>query len=227
MGGARPGNGQQGDRSTGNGRPQFNGGNQQGGRFRQGNRQQSGRPQQGRPQGQFQGNGQRRFPGRRPNGQTGRPGGQPGGQRGPGGRVQNPLDMENAKFRSVYMPIVRDEEPRSLDVFDFADSSSIIGTRESSNTANQSLYMLNNAFVIQQSEALAQRISQSSSSSTTKVEQAFLLTYGRPPTTGEKAAASAFIQNFVAPTSLRERGQATLAALCQSLFASAEFRYID
>lgn len=210
MGGARPGNG----------RPLSNGENQQGGRF-QGNRQpQGGRPQQGRPQGQSQRNGQRRFPGRRPGGTT-------GGQRGPGGRVQNPLDMETAKFRSVYLPIVRDEEPRSLDVFDLADSSAITGTRESSNTANQSLYMMNNPFVIQQSDALAQRIRQSSSSSTAQVEQAFLLTYGRPPTTGERAATSAFVRNFVAPTSPRERGNATLAALCQSLFASAEFRYID
>lgn len=141
--------------------------------------------------------------------------------------MQNPLDMENAKFRSVYLPIVRDEEPRSLDVFDLADSSTITGTRESSNTANQSLYMMNNPFVIQQSDALAQRIRQSSSSSTAQVEQAFLLTYGRPPTNDERAATSAFVRNFVAPTSVRERGQATLAALCQSLFASAEFRYID
>lgn len=210
MGGARPGNGQQSNRSSGNSRPEFNGGNQQGNRSQQERR---------RP-GQFQQNGQRRFPGRRPGGPT-------GGQRGPGGRVQNPLDMENAKFRSVYLPIVRDEEPRSLDVFDFADSSSIIGTRESSNTANQSLFMMNNPFVIQQSEALAQRIRKSNSSSTAQVQQAFLLIYGRPPSTGERTATSAFIRNFVAPASLRERDQATLAALCQSLFASAEFRYID
>ncbi len=61
-------------------------------------------------------------------------------------KVTNQLDMEDAKFRSVYLPIVRDEEPRSLEVFDFADASAITGTRESSNTANQALYMMNNPF---------------------------------------------------------------------------------
>ena len=73
-------------------------------------------------------------------------------------KVTNALDMEDAKFRSVYLPIVRDEEPRSLEVFDFADSNAVIGTRESSNTANQALYMMNNRFVIQQSESFARRV---------------------------------------------------------------------
>ncbi len=72
-------------------------------------------------------------------------------------KVTSQLDMEDAKYRSVYLPIVRDNEPRSLDVFDFADSSSVTGTRETSNTANQALFMLNNPFVIQQSEAFASR----------------------------------------------------------------------
>ena len=72
-------------------------------------------------------------------------------------KVTNQLDMEDAKFRSVYLPIVRDEEPRSLEVFDFADASAITGTRESSNTANQALYMMNNPFVIQQSSSFASR----------------------------------------------------------------------
>ena len=196
------------------GRPE-GGSTQQGGqRLQPGNRSQSGR---------FQPSGQGR-PGRRPGGK-GRPAGSgPPGRRG---GATNPLDMETAKFRSVYLPIVRDEEPRSLAVFDFADSSTIIGEREASNTANQSLYMLNNPFVIQQSEAFAQRLSQSSSRSTTQVEQAFLLAYGRPPTTGERTAMSSFVRNFASSTSSRERDQATLAALCQSLFASAEFRYVD
>lgn len=211
-----PGSGQPSDRGSRDDRSRFNGGNQQGGRFQQGNRQQQGR---GRP-GQFQQNGQRRPPG-------GRPGGVMGGQRGPGGRVQNPLDMETAKFRSVYLPIVRDEEPRSLSVFDLADSSTITGQRESSNTANQSLYMMNNPFVMQQSQAFARRLSGLSNRPSELIEQAFLLTYGRAPTAGERSATSAFFRQFSPSTNYRERGAATMTALCQSLFASAEFRYID
>ncbi len=95
-----------------------------------------------------------------------------GGRPGPGGyqpmamQAMQPvwppdhgaLDMDDAKFRSVYLPIVRDEVPRSLEVFDFPDASMVTGTRESSNTANQALYLMNNPFVIQQSEAFAKRI---------------------------------------------------------------------
>ncbi len=191
------------------GRPRFNGGNRQPGRFQQGNR----RPQQG------QANGQRR-PG-------GRPGGAMGGRRGPGGRVQNPLDMETAKFRSVYLPIVRDEEPRSLRVFDLADSSAITGQRESSNTANQSLYMMNNPFVMQQSRAFAQRINDSTDSPSELLEEAFLLAYGRRPMPEERSATLAFIRKFSQSGGSQSQGAMTIAAFCQSLFASAEFRYLD
>lgn len=204
MDGGRPGGNQSFNGSSGSGQPQFNGENQQGRRFQQGNRQQG-----------------RRRPG-------GRPGGlMAGSPRGPRGRVQNPLDMENAKFRSVYLPIVRDEEPRSLSVFDLADSSTITGQRESSNTANQSLYLMNNPFVMQQSKSFADRLSAIGERPVDQIDQAFLLAYGRLPTADEVMATSAFFRQFSPSISPRERRQATLAALCQSLFASAEFRYID
>ena len=139
--------------------------------------------------------------------------------------MTNPLDMESATFRSVYLPIVRDEEPRSLVVFDFADSSAITGTRETSNTANQALYMMNNPFVVRQSEAFARRILDSNSRLNDHIGQAFLLAYGREPTAQERSVTTAFMRRF--DSSSRDDELATLAAVCQSLFASAEFRYID
>ena len=199
-----------------------------------GRSREQGANQQRQPQaggGQFrpgaQGGGQARPGQRRPGGRPGRRPGQGGFAGRPAGRVNNPLDMETAKFRSVYLPIVRDAEPRSLDVFDYADSSAIIGRREESHTANQALYMMNNPFVIQQSEAFAKRLSEMSTRSDEQIEFAFVLAYGRLPTSGERAATSTFIRRFAPTTTFRNRNQATLAVLCQSLFASAEFRYID
>ena len=61
-------------------------------------------------------------------------------------------------FRSVYLPIVRDNVPRSLDVFDFAESTMVIGQRETSNTPDQGLYFLNNKFVIEQADVMAKRL---------------------------------------------------------------------
>jgi len=139
-------------------------------------------------------------------------------------KVRNQLDMEDARFRSVYLPIVRDEVPRSLEVFDFADASTITGTRESSNTANQALYMMNNGFVIAQSDALARRVAQKSSRPNEQLEYAFVLAYGRPPTSGERSATASFVRGF---SKSGARGDETLSALCQSLLASAEFRFVD
>ena len=138
-----------------------------------------------------------------------------------------PLDMVDAKFRSVYLPIIRDEEPRSLEVFDFADSSAIIGQRETSNTANQALYMMNNPFVLQQSAAFAIELADYSSRPVTQIERAFLLVYGRPPTSKELSATVKFARSYAAEANVRSAKTNTLQAICQGLFASAEFRFID
>ena len=142
-------------------------------------------------------------------------------------QVNNALNMDGAKFRSVYLPIVRDQEPRSMVVFDFADSSTVTGTRESSNTANQALYMMNNRFVIQQSQSFAERVRDEEATLSDQIERAFVLAYGRGPSSGERSATAAFLRSFAPTADSRTRNSETMAALCQSLFASAEFRFID
>ena len=138
-----------------------------------------------------------------------------------------PLDMNHATFRSVYLPVVRDEVPRSLDVFDFAESTMVVGTRESSNTPNQALYLMNNPFVIQQSEALARRVTEEKQTPSDRIQRAFLLTFGRSATRGEREAMAGFIKRFEPSPDSKQPGMDKFAALCQSLFASAEFRYVD
>jgi hypothetical protein len=138
-------------------------------------------------------------------------------------KIRNQLDMEDATCRSVYLPVVRDEIARSMEVFDAADPNSIIGTRESSNTANQSLYMMNNPFVIAQSDALAAKITSRHTRTSDQISAAFQAIYLREPMSGERRAVSSFIRSAGRNAS----GSETLSAICQSLFASAEFRYLD
>ena len=138
-------------------------------------------------------------------------------------KVTHQLDMEDTTFRSVYLPVVRDEEPRSLAVFDFADSSAIIGQRESSHTADQALYMLNNPFVIHQSYAMAERIRRACSDENDQVTMAFNLAYSRSPSKTERAETAKFLASFTNASDADEG----LRAVCQSLFASAEFRFVD
>jgi hypothetical protein len=136
------------------------------------------------------------------------------------------VDMVEASFRSVYLPILRDELPRSLEVFDLAEPSMVIGARESSNTPNQALYLLNNEFVLRQSESLAKQVLEETRPVSEQIDQAFLRVLGRQPSKQEREASSKFMAEFSG--SSRYRGQAllTLSALCQSLMASAEFRYL-
>ncbi len=138
-----------------------------------------------------------------------------------------PLDMNHATIRSVYLPIVRDEVPRSLDVFDFAESTMVVGKRESSNTPNQALYLMNNPFVIKQSEDFARRLVESKKSNYDRIQDAFLLTFGRPATQGEREAMASFIKRFEPSSAEQQTSTWKYAALCQSLFAAAEFRYVD
>ena len=140
-------------------------------------------------------------------------------------QIGSGLDMEQAKYRSVYLPIVRDQTPRSLDVFDFADASAVTGVRESSNTANQALYMMNNPFVIRQSKGFASRVKRSGGNVSDQIEFMFLLAYGRPPTSGERRATERLVGSYGGQA--RSLSDSTLSVLCQSLFASAEFRYVD
>lgn len=154
-------------------------------------------------------------------------------------KATNMLDMEEATYRSVYLPIVRDELPRSMEVFDFADPSAIIGARETSNTANQALYLMNNDFVIDQCDRLARGLTIKQESVSDQIETAFRLIYGRPPESDERRYVASFYRSFSSSLSSdfrasdfrvsgnRDAATQTLSAICQSLFASAEFRYLD
>ena len=134
--------------------------------------------------------------------------------------------------RSVYLPVVRDNVTRSMDVLDFAESSMVVGQRETSNTPDQGLYFLNNEFVVEHSSLFAKRLMSESSQVEQQVRSAFLWAYGREATNGELSAARDFYENFEVSGSRFRRGRSSealkkLSALCQGILASAEFRFLN
>jgi hypothetical protein len=123
--------------------------------------------------------------------------------------------------RTVYMPIVRDQVPEVLTVFDFPDPSLIIGDRPTTTIPAQSLYLMNNPFVIRQAEALADRLLAGTEDDAGKVARAYGLCYSRPPSEKESKNAQKFIEDY----GKKQTRRATWTALCQALFASAEFSH--
>ena len=129
---------------------------------------------------------------------------------------------ESARYRSVYLPVLRDYPPRALELFDFAESSMVIGKRDSSNTPDQGLFFMNNPFVIAQCDAMAQRLVKEKRQLSDQIALAFQLAYSRKATTAETKAAQQFIREFDARTRTQQ-----LSALCQAIIAAAEFRYLN
>ncbi len=129
--------------------------------------------------------------------------------------------LDSDTHRTVYLPIVRDLLPEVLTVFDFPDPSLIIGERATTTIPAQALYLMNNPFVIRQAAGLAGRLLAGDDDEAGKLTRAYQLCYSRPPTAKELASAKQFLAGYGAKTTRR----ATWTALCQALFASAEFSH--
>jgi hypothetical protein len=121
--------------------------------------------------------------------------------------------------RSVYLPIVRDQLPEMLTLFDFPDPSLIIGQRASTTIPSQSLFLMNNPFVIRNADGLASRLTEQSDDDAERIRQAYKLCYSRSPTDTELNNALKFLDDYGRDHTPRT----TWAAFCQALFASAEF----
>jgi cytochrome c553 len=152
-----------------------------------------------------------------------------------GGNV-NPIEAPT-NHRSVYLSIPRNSVPRALDVFDFAEPSLVVVTRETSNTPDQALYMLNNPFVLEQSDALASKILKVASTNQEQITQAFRFVFGRDATQEERKVAMDYFRNVKTTQTKSKRFASkgnddqqvlqSLSQFCQALFCSAEFRFLN
>lgn len=130
-----------------------------------------------------------------------------------------PEDLDGSNYRSVYLPVLRDNLPDVLYLFDFAEPSLVTGSRDETNVPLQALYMMNSEFIHTQAESLAQRLIAEDSTSEGRIQLAYQLCFNRNPDPAE----ADLIQGFFAETpDADELHQWTL--FCQSLLASAEFR---
>ena len=135
--------------------------------------------------------------------------------------------------RSVYLPILRDLLPPVLDLFDFAEPTMVIGSRDTTTVATQALFLMNDHFVIEQAHNLALHVQNATGTDDAgRVDLAYRLTVARPPTAPEKARL-AYLSDFQheAVQTTKDSGKAAKsdawASFCQALLGSAEFRYLN
>jgi cytochrome c553 len=147
-----------------------------------------------------------------------------------GANVAQAINDPRNTQRSVYLPIVRDNLPEALALFDAPDPSLIAADRPTTTVPSQGLFLLNNPFVIRSAEAAAEKLMKGTTTETERIRAAYLSFYGRPPGEKELATAQTFLTQYKAQLA-KERVAATRhdrdtwAAFCQALFASAEFQY--
>jgi hypothetical protein len=147
------------------------------------------------------------------------------GEGGVGQNVFEPVIRGlDSNHRSVYLPRVRNLMPEMLDLFDAPDASMVSGTRSTTSSSLQALFMMNNTSLAKQSAAFADRIA--AQADPHQIEFAWMAALGRPPTARESELAAKFIERPGSGVSTDRRRRA-LASLAQALFCTGEFSTIE
>ena len=126
-------------------------------------------------------------------------------------KISNPATFR----RTVYRFVVRSVPNPFLDCLDSADPNLNTPVRNTTLTALQALALLNDPFMVRQSEFFAERLRAAGEDPERQIERAFLLAFSRPPAPAERAEVAAYA---------RKHG---LANACRMLLNANEFVFVD
>lgn len=131
-------------------------------------------------------------------------------------RVYNPKsEFEAGDFRRmIYWSKPRMRLDDTFGVFDCPDAGQVQPKRTRSTTPLQALSLLNSPFLVQQSEAFAERVKRERSDVPAQVARAFELVFQRVPTAPEQASAVTLVKSD------------SLETLCRALLNANEFLYL-
>jgi cytochrome c553 len=137
------------------------------------------------------------------------------GEGGVGQNVFEPVIRAiDANTRSVYLPRVRGVLPEMLETFDAPDASLVTGSRDTTLTPLQSLFLMNHRFVQEQAVAISSRVMKQPTNQ--RLDYAYLLTLGRPPSPSERKLVMDYWTD-----------DEKLPLLCQAILCTVEFNSID
>lgn len=147
--------------------------------------------------------------------------------------------LGGAEFRrSIYVQVRRSQPLSMLATFDAATLTPNCELRNRSTVAPQSLLLMNSDFAVAQSQALAERaIRDAGDDRAARVRLVWRLALAQEPTEAQLASAVEFLtaqeQEFAAQPAPTDKSPLApppvraLAALCQALFSSNAFLYVD
>ncbi|HTU89507.1 MAG TPA: PSD1 and planctomycete cytochrome C domain-containing protein [Gemmataceae bacterium] len=125
-----------------------------------------------------------------------------------------------APRRTLYLTTIRSDRSGFGPLFDAADPTAPVDKRTVSTVAPQALFLMNNPFVLAQTQALAKRLLAIGTNDLARIEHAYVLLYGRPPTAEEVGIGLDFLHRAGAG----ERGWEEYG---QALLCANEFSYVD
>jgi hypothetical protein len=124
------------------------------------------------------------------------------GGKGRHGITRGLLGIEEP-YRTIYLPVVRDNIPELFSTFDFPGPTQIKGQRDVTTVAPQALFFMNNPLAEQLADQIAEKAGKD-------LQTAYTLILGRKPT----------------PEEIAESTNLDLQTLVQALLGTAEFRYV-
>ena len=141
------------------------------------------------------------------------------GGKGNTGRTRSLMDVEEP-FRTIYLPVMRDLLPDMYTTWDFPNPSQIQGRREVTTVPSQSLFMMNDRFVVRSAESLAANVLQAAKDDKSRLDLAYRTLFARAAEPDELIAAQEMMQ------SLEEGEEHRWTTLIQAMLGSSEFRYV-
>ena len=128
--------------------------------------------------------------------------------------ISDPDDPANFR-RGVYRFVFRTVPDPLMQALDCPDASQLAARRETSTTALQALAMLNNRFLVRQTEHIAKDLTLTCDDLESQVAELFLRAYGRSASAEEIANVTTYARNH------------GLANACRVIINSSEFLFVQ
>ena len=135
--------------------------------------------------------------------------------------------LDGAGRRTIYQEVRRNFLSPMMLAFDMPQPLSTFGRRTTSNVPAQSLIMMNDPFVVEQSKIWAKRILGAGKDDIQRVRIAYQLAFGRLPDQQEMDTATTFLATQAKVYGEAQPGEKAWSDLCHGLFNVKEFIFVN